>query len=270
MEILEDGSLKAESWLDLHKELFSFPSNKDDERYRSSFAYRGVDSADFKLETSLMRINNPTMEPHLLRNFNKYARSTIKDNQNNWELLAMAQHYGLPTRLLDWSFSPYVALHFATSDINKFKEDGAIWCLDIIKVHEKLPSKFRNALKKEDSYVFTVDMLDNVTKDLNAFDSAKVNEEDFIICLEPPSIDERIVNQYAMFTLMTNANRKLDDWLEHYPEYYKKIIIPSSLKLEIRDKLDQANINERVIYPGLQGISTWLKRYYTKFDLMKS
>ncbi|MED4403720.1 FRG domain-containing protein [Metabacillus fastidiosus] len=270
MEKLEDGSLKAENWLDLQQELFSFQPHEIHGRYRSTFAYRGVDSSKFELETSLMRIKNTEMEPHLLRNFNKYARSTIKDNQNNWELLAVAQHYGLPTRLLDWSFSPYVALHFATSDISRFKEDGAVWCLDIVKVHEKLPSAFKDALEKEKSYVFTVDMLNDVTDDLNKFDSSKGDEDDFIICLEPPSIDERIVNQYAMFSLMTNSNRKLNDWLVSYPEYYKKIIIPSSLKLEIRDKLDQANINERMIYPGLQGISAWLKRYCTNIELMRS
>jgi hypothetical protein len=269
MKILEDGSLLAESWIDLQQELFSFQPHEAHGRYRSSFAYRGVDSAKFELETSLMRIQNTKMEPHLLRNFKKYARSTIKDSQNNWELLAVAQHYGLPTRLLDWSFSPYVALHFATSDLSRFNEAGAIWCLDIVKVHKQLPEAFKKALEKEDSYVFTVDMLNEVTEDLNKFDSSKKDGDDFIICLEPPSIDERIVNQYAMFSLMTNSNRKLNDWLEKRPDYYKKIIIPSSLKLEVRDKLDQANMNERMIYPGLQGISAWLKRYCTNIELMK-
>ncbi|MEB7454373.1 MULTISPECIES: FRG domain-containing protein [Lysinibacillus] len=270
MEKLDDGSLRAESWLDLHQELFSFEQHEIHGRYRSSFAYRGVDSSSFELETSLMRIENTEMEPHLLRNFKKYARSAIKDNQNTWELLAVAQHYGLPTRLLDWSFSPYVALHFATSDISRFKDDGAIWCLDTEKVHEKLHSVFKDALTKEKSYVFTVDMLSEVTNDLYEFDNIKGDGDDFIICLEPPSIDERIVNQYAMFTLMTNSNRKLNDWLANYPECFKKIIIPSSLKLEVRDKLDQSNINERMIYPGLQGISAWLKRYATNIELMKS
>ena len=55
----------------------------------------------------------------------------------------------------------------------------------------------------------------------------------------------------------------LSDWLSHHPELFRKIIIPAHLKREIRDKLDQANINERMLFPGLDGLSQWLTRYYS-------
>lgn len=148
-----------------------------------------------------------------------------------------------------------------------FKENGAVWCLNIPEVHELLPKPYNEKLKSEESYVFTVDMLNDITQanTLLEFDNLKEGE-DFVICLEPPSIDERIINQYAMFTVISNSNKKLNDLLKNHTDIYQKIIIPAHLKLEIRDKLDQANINERMIYPGLQGISTWLKRYYENLD----
>ncbi len=268
MKQVDENIFEAESWLDLHKELFDFGPHPDHGRFRANFAYRGLDRAQYNLVTSLMRIENTKMEPHLLRNFKKYARSVLKDQKNDWELLSVAQHYGLPTRLLDWSFSPYVALHFATSDINAYSDAGAVWCLDMLKVNELLPHEFKEQLEGNKSYVFTVDLLQNACKEFEEFDSKKGSGDDFVICLEPPSLDERIVNQYAMFTVMTNRDRSIDDWLRQHPNLYKKIIIPAELKLEVRDKLDQANINERMIYPGLQGISAWLKRHCTNTKLM--
>jgi hypothetical protein len=62
---------------------------------------------------------------------------------------------------------------------------------------------------------------------------------------------------------MPNPSARLDTWLEDHPELYRQVIVPAELKWEVRDKLDQANINERTLFPGLDGLSRWLERYYT-------
>ncbi len=54
----------------------------------------------------------------------------------------------------------------------------------------------------------------------------------------------------------------LDDWLQSHPDIYRRIVIPHALKWEVRDKLDQANVNERVLFPGLDGLCRWLGRQY--------
>ncbi|MGH7494108.1 MAG: FRG domain-containing protein, partial [bacterium] len=85
----------------------------------------------------------------------------------------------------------------------------------------------------------------------------------FAAFFQSPSLDDRIVNQYAAFSTMSNSTARLDDWLERHPLLYRKIVIPASLKWEIRDKLDKSNINERMLFPGLDGLAGWLRRYYT-------
>jgi len=85
----------------------------------------------------------------------------------------------------------------------------------------------------------------------------------FPLFFEPPSMDDRIVNQFAFFSVMSDPKAVLDDWLVQNPQIARRIIIPAKLKWEIRDKLDQANITERVLFPGLDGLSRWLRRHYS-------
>ena len=74
------------------------------------------------------------------------------------------------------------------------------------------------------------------------------------------------MNQYALFSLISRADASLDGWLEPRDGLACKLVIPAELKWEIRDKLDQANVTERVLFPGLDGLSRWVARYYAPRD----
>ena len=231
-------------------------------RFRSPFAFRGMSGADHSLSSSLVRLAGPnadtrTLELALLRNFRKYAATHQADSI--WDWLALGQHRGLPTRLLDWTYSPLVALHFATERPEEFDRDGIVWCVNFVEANKQLPARLRRIMASEGSQTVTVDML-SVFKDLRDFD--RLARAPFLVFLEPPAIDRRILNQLALFSLMNSPTAGIDDWLRRHPELARQVVIPAELKWEIRDKLDQANVNERILFPDLDGLSRWLARYY--------
>ena len=253
---------RVESWSELHELLYERSWNEPLRRFRSDFAFRGMSRAESDLTTSLRRLSgdSETLETHLLRNFRKYAARGEVPVDSVWNWLALGQHHGLPTRLLDWTYSPYVALHFATANLDLYDVDGIVWCVDYAQAHRLAPKEVRRCLEEEGAILFTTEMLDRVARDLGEFDALG---DDFVVFVEPPSFDERIVNQYALFSLASNPALALDEWLREHPDLVRRIVVPAELKWEIRDKLDQANITERVLFPGLDGISRWVARYYT-------
>lgn len=254
-------------WIELQKILFEENLNSFN-RYRSNFLYRGVSDSKYGLETSIQRLGTvpSEMEKHLIRNFKKYSPiNTLIDNYDNiWNWLSLGQHHGLPTRLLDWTYSPNVALHFATENINSFNRDGVIWRVNYIKMQNHYPNSISTYLKENSILVLgTNDLVGTIGKSYEDLKKFSANENNSIIFFEPPSIDNRIVNQFALFSFMLDEDSNKLKYLENVG-LIDKIIITQSLKWEIRDKLDQANITERIIYPGLDGISKWITRWYTE------
>lgn len=254
---------RATSWADLQELLFADVWNRQLGRWRSDSVYRGEGRATNELSTSLQRLGGPyaDLERHLLRNFRKYAHRDAVSRESTWHWLALAKHHGLPTRLLDWSHSPYVALHFATENPALLDVDGTVWSVDYVKAAAHLPPALRDVLAAEGSNTLTADMLDRAAGTLAELD-ALAGDDAFVVFYEPPSLDERITNQFAAFSFMSGAASSLDDWLARHPDLVRRVDVPASLKREARDKLDQANVTERVLFPGLDGIARWLRRHY--------
>ncbi len=263
----------CKDWLDVTSQLYDNSWNAALGRYRSPFVFRALSNIEYRLDTTLMRLGGQfdKLEPHLIHSFKKYAHEHIAASDNMWHWLVLARHHGLPTRLLDWTYSPYVALHFATEDLHSQHRpvDSVVWCVDYKKTHALLPDWLKTILHADGFNVFTIDMLRNVAEDLEQFDKRASNHhsaeepDEFVMFFEPPSLDGRVVNQVALHSMMSRPKALLDDWLAKHPDLCRKLIIPAEIKWEIRDKLDQANINERMLYPGLDGLCIWLRRHYS-------
>jgi hypothetical protein len=255
---------RARSWTELLEQLYADSWNLELQRFRSPFAFRGLACFSHELSTSLSRLAGQTdinkVELALVRNFRKYAHAQASPGVDSiWHWLAVAQHHGLPTRMVDWTYSPFVALHFATPHPREYHTDGVVWCVNFVQANRLLPKRLKSILEEEHSETLTVEMLSEFTS-LRAFDS--LARDPFVVFVEPPSLDTRILNQFALFSMMSSPSANLGNWLREHPELCRRVVVPAELKWEIRDKLDQANINERTLFPGLDGLSRWLERYY--------
>jgi hypothetical protein len=237
-------------------------------RRRSTGVYRGAPDATWPLLTSLDKLGGTKpphtkadLEEYILRNFIRYSRPYFGSPPvNDWEVLVAAQHHGLPTRLLDWTYSPLVAAHFATVDPSS-TADRAVWRLDWKAVHRRF--------KLPDLALLIQDLEGMFGSERRFTPSAlfamRPDAPPFACMLEPPSLDVRIVAQSAAFTLCSDKRRSFDGFLDQHGlgDTLTKIVIPAAERGRIRDQLDLVSVDERRLFPDLDGVAAHLKRYYS-------
>jgi hypothetical protein len=238
-------------------------------RFRENAVYRGMGNADWRLLTSLDRLGgvNPPhckahLEEHILRNFLRFARPYLPAHPENiWELLVIAEHHGLPTRLLDWTHSPLVALHFATLG-ERPGIDRVVWKLNWQFLHEHF------SLPPVAFLVADLDTFLQERKYKSAWDFLNADpaqQELFACLLDPPSVTDRLSVQCGTFTLCSVKNRAFEDILvgSGLAHALTRFIIPGDRVDYIRDQLDLCTFDERRLFPGLDGIAAELRRYYS-------
>lgn len=235
-------------------------------RNYNDIVFRGLKNSGYLLSSSLKRNcdgNELRAEKRMLINFEKYGQIfEPRVASSLWEKIVIAQHHGLPTRLIDWTFSPLVALHFATDHVDSgimVDNDSAVWIVGVLKIHKSLPSRFEDVRERNQSQSYTCEDLIELNVDIESYDAEMKNTS--FVFLEPPSIDMRIVNQGSIFSIVPNKIDPLDTFFETTPEVIHKVIIPKEKLLSIRDELDFI-VNERILFPGLDGMAQWLRRRY--------
>ena len=196
--------------------------------------YRGQ-NCDLPLLPKIGRFNKPVseileIEARLIDEFEKRCQPYLGfEPDNDWDFLAYAQHFGLPTRLLDWSENPLVALWFAVSEESLNDGYGVIWRFDV----------------EDDDIVF------DLKEDPLEIKKTKV--------FDPSHINNRISSQLGWFTVhkLTDSFKKTLVPLEKnrtYKNGLTKLIIPSRLFTDFKYKLNKIGVNQATIFADLDGL----------------
>ena len=241
--------------------------NADIDRLRSPYLFRGMPDTSYHLTTSLRRNcanKQKILEGLILSNFTKYAiREDPSLEKSIWRQMIVGQHFGLPTRLLDWSHSSLIALHFATSETDfarTDKRDGIVWRIDTTELAGLLPKRYREALDKGKTSTFTEPIFNSVVSSTDQYDQDMGDRS--MVIIEPPSVDQRIINLYSYFSIIPHEMTDVEGFLNAYTQNTVKYVIRKEVRWELRDLLDQFNVSERIVYPGLDGLSMWIARHY--------
>ncbi|MBE5977856.1 MAG: FRG domain-containing protein [Paenibacillaceae bacterium] len=215
--------------------------------------YRGHRETGWKLLPSVKRdpFNQGENEQYLANNFYIDASRRIRDKPNNkagW--ISLMQHYGLPTRLLDWSESPLIALFFALENQEGYSEkDAIVWSLN----PEKLNINMDN-----DKYLYPMDSY-TVQKYIEpAF--SKCTEPDNVIACFPVENDLRMYVQQSAFTIHS-SNLPLEEF-KCSVDFLNKIVISSKIKKEFKLQLEICGFKLSNIYPDVEHISKELKNNF--------
>jgi hypothetical protein len=262
------------------------------------WAFRGHSKASWKLQPSIERLANeqgisPHVERYVERQFKRHAHHYLQNlpkDENVLEWLALMQHHGAPTRLLDWTKSVYVAAFFAAecADLVDRKPVDNSLASGRKATRAKEPEPFviwavdRESVRSEALTMLGLDGPDG-DNDLSSIENFRKIYRDnppedlyLTVPVQPYRLNERLTIQQGLFLCPNNNligfERSLKSLLHHANkkngtkiEWLYKLTVEPSARLDVLGMLNQMNINRATLYPGLDGFARSL---HTETELL--
>lgn len=214
--------------------------------------FRGQADRSWSLTPSVLRDKDvkPWEANMLLRFRQEASRLAPGGTTSNWDWLVLAQHYGLPTRLLDWSTNPLVALFFACSDGDS-QTDGRFYCLD--------PEKLNSRTRSDASQVMMLGHDQELEQYAPLGDPGK-NRHEPLAVIAPKSFG-RISQQAGVFTISHPSSPV--NWSDRDDGAVRSWVVPLTAKEEIRLALKALRIDDATLFDDLPSWSRQIKDEYT-------
>jgi hypothetical protein len=243
------------------------------------WSFRGHAVADWRLQATLERattqlvlafvgpvahfsrekLKPETHEKELLLEFQRGAHQYITATPADHELvdwLALMQHHGAPTRLLDWTRSPYVALHFALEQPQP-KERSAIWAID----QQWLDKESSEAMRKHNPQC--PDRSD--FKEMCGYINSVLLKEDnpaVVIPANPMRMNDRMTAQQGHFLCNLSHGESFDISLFRMLQNsttterpVRKLVLEQDGRIAMLKELRRMNIHSASLFPGLDGFA---------------
>jgi hypothetical protein len=244
------------TWADLQAQLSGSTSP-----YLFDWAFRGMPDCGWVLKTSLERLPVaklvPSAERALLTAFKRRAHhylADLPDANDNLEWLALMQHHGAPTRLLDWTRSPYVGLFFAFESEYESDAACALWAIDLNWCRWRARTVIEHSIGGN---LNPMESLGSPVIFNQVFLEATVG---LVAPLQPFRMNERLTIQQGVFLCPGDVNKPVMDNLAALDDgtlrdHLHKITVPRALRIEVLKELKNMNLGRATLFPGLDGFA---------------
>lgn len=226
----------------------------DNNEYPGAVWYRGQARSEWPLSPGYMRLTNPPSESTLLMRFKQSAAMLIeKTPRESFDWLFLMQHFGVPTRLLDWSESPLVGLYFAVDDlVNEGDQDGALWLLHPSELNKN--ANINN--KDEKGYIPSFE--DDELKGYSVESLAQNRKTQlYPVATIASRNNARIQAQLGVFTIHHHENIPIEAVGDS--THIIKYVIPSVAKVAISKQLQLLGVGKFQMFPELASLGAIIK-----------
>lgn len=262
------------------------------------WGFRGQADATWDLDTTLNRTAKTFGYPAellwqreywMLRQFQRRAHHYCKDLpgfEQKLDWLALMQHYGAPTRLLDFSHSFYVAAYFALENASK---DSAVWAIDLDALRNSIAQKTGVSTLSENTDMTNQRHVGIANEHISINAQKSEIKYSLVANVEPERLHERLLIQQGFFLFPSDIGNSFQDvllstlnihpvasdeeneflWDGHRRTLEKdthpliKIILPEKIRFKAIESLYNMNITAATLFPGLDGFAKSMKYHIT-------